>query len=129
MPMASTAMTLTEAREKLQRMQSTVKRYRAEAEGAATRAIHSTMTVAGGITVGMVRAFDKQPGVRRKVPGTNLPLEVALASATTAAGVLGAFGRASDEIAVLGAGMGAVSAADVTERAVREVRKAAAKDD
>lgn len=107
-------LTVTEAREKLNRL---TKRFKDSVEAAkkpVRTGVMATATIAGGGTAGIVRA------IMPNIPGTDFPLDGALGSLLTTAGLImvGAgeedFG---DGLAAYGSGMAAPAAARFMETA------------
>lgn len=115
---ASDGLTLTEARDKLNRL---TKRFKDSVEAAkkpVRTGVMATATIAGGGTAGIVRAL------MPNIPGTDFPLDGALGSLLTTAGLIMVgvgeedFG---DGLAAYGSGMAAPAAARFTETATTSI--------
>jgi hypothetical protein len=104
---------ITTVRDKLQRAKAALARYRQEGEQIAAHTSHAVLTAGGGAIAGAVRVY--QP----LVPGTQIPLDLALGVAVAGAGIVGAAGEWSDEAVSLGGGLLAASLAKVVEDALR----------
>lgn len=105
--------TLTEARDKLDRARAQIRNMKQEGQRVVKLATHSTLMAAGGVGAGVLRV--KLP----KVPGTDIPSDVAFGTALVVAATLDLGGDMSDEMLAFGGGMLAASAADYTEKQLR----------
>ena len=108
-------LTLTEAREKLNRMSKRFKDGVEAAKKPLRTGLMSSATIAGGGTAGIVRA------VMPNIPGTDYPLDGALGTIITAVGLMMVGGGEEDfgdGLAAYGEGMAAPSAARFTETAM-----------
>lgn len=112
--MATQVATLTEARTKLDRARAQLKNLKAEGQRVTRLATHSTLMAAGGAGAGFLRV--KFP----KIPGTDIPSDVAVGTGLILAATLDLGGDMSDEMLAIGGGMLAAGAADYTEKQLRK---------
>lgn len=111
--MAQTVTSITEARGKLERARAQIRNLKSEGQRVTRLATHSTLMAAGGAGAGFLRV--KMP----KVPGTDIPTDLALGTSLVLAATLDLGGDMSDELLAIGGGMLAASAADFTEKQLR----------
>lgn len=103
----------------VQRLRGSMKNVREQAAQISERVVESTMTLAGGGAVGVMRGWSDEPLM---VPGTEIPLDAAVAASALVVGITGMAGKASDMVTALGSGMGAAILALHVEKAVKEAR-------
>jgi DNA-binding MarR family transcriptional regulator len=111
---------ITKLVDKLEGAKARIERVRKEGEVIAGRVVHTTLTVAGGATVGALRGLMGDPADNHHVhlPGTKVQAELALGLALTGASIMGAAGKYSDHANSLGSGMLAVIAAEKTMQGI-----------
>ncbi len=102
--------TKTEAVEKLQRAQASLKRLREEGKRVAKQGTNVIMTAAGGAAAGILSV--QMP----KVPNTNVDTDLALGSVLVALGVADIAGEFSEQVTALGSGMLAAATARETRK-------------
>lgn len=104
---------MTTVRDQLQRAKAAIARMRDQTEAVAAHMSHAVLTAGGGAVAGAIRVY--QP----MVPGTQIPLDLALGLVVAGAGAVGAAGEWSDEAVSLGGGLLAASLAGIVESSLR----------
>lgn len=107
-------MTASEAREKLERARSTIRRVNQRVERKAQLTVHAAMTAAGGAGAAVLD--------RHMPTVAGLDSKMVLGSALALAGVSEIAGQWSDEIMALGSGMLAVSTYQLAQSALATPR-------
>lgn len=110
---------LTEAREKLQRMASGVKRIKETNEAIARRGVDTALNYMGAGAAGAMRGKWGEGADRHvHIPGTEIEVDTALGTIGTVVGIAGLFGDASDEVTAFFAGLGSYSFGRAVEEKV-----------
>lgn len=100
-------------KEMLSRYRNQIQRVKQEAERVADVGVSSVITVAGGAASGVLAA--KLP----KIPGTEIPSDVAIGAGCILGAMLGVGGKNNDHLASFGSGMLAVRAATEAAKMVK----------
>lgn len=116
------ALSKNQAIERLQRTQSQLRNIKKEAAQVAARTVDATVGLAGGVASGVIRGYNED-GTPIMVPGTEVPLDLALAGVGIVVGVTGLAGEASRPLGAMGTGMGAAAAAFASQKMIREARR------
>jgi hypothetical protein len=101
---------LTEAKEKLARLASSVKRVKETNEQIARRGIDTALTYMGAGVAGAMRGKWGEGADRHvHIPGTEIEVDTAIGTIGTVLGISGLFGNVSDEVTALCSGVGSYS--------------------
>jgi hypothetical protein len=100
-------------KEMISRYRNQIQRVKQEAERVADVGVSSVVTVAGGAAAGVLAAK------MAKVPGTEIPSDVALGAACILGAMLGVGGKNNDHLASFGSGVLAVRAATEAAKMVK----------
>jgi len=119
--MALTDLTKHEAVNRLQRLNTQIRNIKKETAEVAGRTVDATIGIAGGVGSGIIRGYNTD-GTPIMVPGTEIPLDLAVSAVAIIAGVTGMAGEASRPLGALGTGMGAAAAAFHTKEMVQKQR-------